>query len=42
MTATLNINGREIGVGHPVYIIAELSANHGQDFDGVKVLNPFL
>ncbi len=27
------INGRVIGPGNPVYIIAEMSANHGQDFD---------
>ncbi|ALM10324.1 MAG TPA: pseudaminic acid synthase [Candidatus Peribacter riflensis] len=27
------INGTSIGPGHPVYIVAELSANHGQDFD---------
>ncbi len=29
----IKINGRLIGAGHPVYIIAEMSANHGQDFD---------
>jgi len=29
----LNINERRIGVGYPTYIIAELSANHRQDFD---------
>ncbi len=28
-----SINQRPIGNGHPVYIIAELSANHNQDFD---------
>ena len=28
----LNINGRQIGPGQPCYIIAELSANHQQDF----------
>ena len=33
MNRELNINGRLIGPGHPVYIIAELSANHGQNFD---------
>jgi pseudaminic acid synthase len=27
------INGRPIGPGHPAYIIAEMSANHGHDFD---------
>lgn len=29
----MRINQREIGPGHPVYIIAEMSANHGQNFD---------
>ena len=29
----ITINGRKIGGGHPVYIIAEMSANHNQDFD---------
>lgn len=28
----ISIHGREIGLGHPTYIIAEMSANHGQDF----------
>lgn len=28
----IRINGREIGPGKPAYIIAEMSANHGQDF----------
>jgi len=27
------INGRKIGTGHPVYIVAEISANHNQKFD---------
>jgi N-acetylneuraminate synthase len=27
------INGRPVGPGCPVYVIAELSANHGQDYD---------
>ena len=31
MTAPFSINGREIGPGRPVYVIAEMSANHGQD-----------
>ncbi len=30
---SLNIAGRMIGPGYPVYVIAELSANHGQHFD---------
>ena len=29
----LTLGTRRIGAGHPVYIIAELSANHGQSFD---------
>lgn len=29
----INIAGRQVGPGAPVYIIAELSANHGQKFD---------
>lgn len=29
----ITIHGREVGPGHPVYIIAEMSANHRQDFD---------
>jgi len=33
MTPLVNISGRDIGPGHPVYIVAELSANHDQDFD---------
>ncbi len=30
---TITINNRPIGTGHPVYIIAEMSANHNQSFD---------
>ena len=30
---TITINTREIGPGHPVFIIAELSGNHNQDFE---------
>ncbi len=33
MMSTFNIGAREIGPGNSAYIIAELSANHGQDFD---------
>lgn len=29
----MNILGREVGPGQPAYIVAELSANHLQDFD---------
>jgi len=29
----VEINGREIGDGQPTYIVAEMSANHHQDFD---------
>ena len=29
----LRINNRKIGRGQPAYIIAEISANHHQDFD---------
>src|SRR6516162_6013461 len=30
---TLSIGDREIGPGRPAYVIAELSANHGQSFE---------
>lgn len=30
---TININSRAVGIGLPVYVIAELSANHNQDFE---------
>lgn len=29
----LHIGKRRVGSGHPVYVVAELSANHGRDFD---------
>jgi len=39
MNPFIEINGRRIGVGHPTYIIAEMSANHNQDFDqAVKII----
>jgi len=39
MKTAFQINGREIASGCPVYIIAELSANHNQDFDqAVKII----
>jgi pseudaminic acid synthase len=33
MTYNIAIGNRNVGHGNPVYIIAELSANHNQDFD---------
>jgi N-acetylneuraminate synthase len=33
MTATFSIAGRDIAPGKPTYIIAELSANHGQQYE---------
>ena len=33
MTAHIVIGGRRIGAGEPVYCIAEVSANHNQDFE---------
>jgi pseudaminic acid synthase len=33
LTAPFEINGRLIGPGRPVYVIAEVSANHGQRFE---------
>jgi pseudaminic acid synthase len=40
MTREISVNGKRIGTGHPVYVIAELSANHNQDFDqAVKIIH---
>jgi N-acetylneuraminate synthase len=37
---TIQIGQRTIGSGHPVYIVAEISANHRQDFDeAVKLIH---
>jgi pseudaminic acid synthase len=34
------MNNRKIGYGHPVYIVAEMSANHNQDFEqAVKLVH---
>ncbi|MDQ7837906.1 MAG: pseudaminic acid synthase [Thermodesulfobacteriota bacterium] len=33
MNSLIEINGRPVGGGYPVYIVAELSANHRQEFD---------
>jgi pseudaminic acid synthase len=30
---TFSVGGRRIGPGHPVYVVAEVSANHQQNFD---------
>lgn len=39
MNPFIEINGRKIGTGFPAYIIAEMSANHRQDFEmAVKIL----
>jgi pseudaminic acid synthase len=40
MTATtaFGIGARQIGSAQPVYVVAELSANHGQDFDQAVLL----
>ncbi len=39
MDPLIKINGREIGPGRPVYIVAELSANHNQDYaQAVKIV----
>jgi len=35
---TITINGREYGAGRPCYIVAEMSANHGQKFDRAVAL----
>jgi N-acetylneuraminate synthase len=32
MTSEIRVGDRTVGAGHPVYVIAELSANHNQDF----------
>jgi pseudaminic acid synthase len=39
MATHLNIGERRVGPGHPVYVVAEVSANHNQDFDlAVKII----
>ena len=39
MTSCVEINGRRIGPGYPTYVVAEMSANHNQDFDqAVKII----
>ncbi len=36
--ATLHIGGRTIGAGHAVYLVAELSANHGGQYEDAVAL----
>jgi len=39
MNYHIEINNRLVGKKNPVYIIAEMSANHNQDFDkAVKII----
>ena len=38
MKREITIEGRRIGAGHPTYIIAELSANHQNDFNTAAAL----
>ena len=39
MAHHITVNGREISQTAPVYVIAEMSANHAQDFDqAVKII----
>jgi len=39
MNPFIEINGRRIGPGYPTYVVAEMSANHNQDFDqAVKII----
>lgn len=39
-TKTVSLADRTIGSGHPPFIIAELSANHGGDFDrAIRIIN---
>ena len=33
MKTVIEISGRKVGPGHPCYIVAELSANHGHSFE---------
>lgn len=39
MSAYIDINGHRVGPGFPTYIVAEMSANHNQDFNqAVRIL----
>ncbi len=40
MSSSIKIGERDIGAGQPVYVIAEISANHHQDFDtALKIIH---
>ncbi len=40
MATAIKIGNRAIGAGHPAYIVAELSANHNQDFEkAVRIIH---
>jgi pseudaminic acid synthase len=40
MTTQMKIGSRTIGSGHPAYMVAEVSANHHQDFDqAVRIIH---
>ncbi len=40
MSKTFSIDDRTIGSGHPVYIVAEMSANHNRDYDqAVRIIH---
>jgi pseudaminic acid synthase len=38
VTAPIRIGRRLVGPGHPVYVVAELSANHGGDYERARQL----
>ncbi len=39
MPSAIEINGKTVGAGESTYIVAEMSANHGQDYDqAVKII----
>jgi len=38
MSPSITISGRKIGPGQPVYIIAEMSANHGHDLNQARAI----
>ena len=40
MNPYIEISGRRIGKGYPTYIIAEMSANHGHDFNKALKIEP--